>query len=162
MRAPEAPVFDPSAFDESFFANYEMQPVDMGVEDQASAALAGILTVEQADGTQKTYEQIRDESRAFFANDWVRESEALMDRLAVEFVHQCMDNAYGSELARDDQLGSVFEKGVVSLYGENDRTHDGHAHNKKDNKDKEADKKKKKKDKKKDLFGLLFRKAAKK
>lgn len=154
IGSPEVPAFNPQAFDDSFFANYEEQLADISVEEQASAALAEILTIEKADGTQKSYEELRDETQTFFSNDWVRNDEAVMNRMAMEFAQACMGHNHGAELAQDGQLGSVFESGVNSLFGDkHDHSSDGHNHKGKDD---EIDPKTGKKKKKRGWFGVYI------
>jgi hypothetical protein len=114
-ESPEAPSFDVQAFDDSFFTAYEGQLSDVSVGDQASAALAAIVTIEKADGSQKSYDELRDETRTFFASDWVRKDEAVMNRLAMEFAQACMSHSHGAELAQDNRLSSIFEDGMQSL-----------------------------------------------
>lgn len=144
IGSSEVPAFNPQVFDENFFADYEEQLTDISVEDQASAALANILTIEKNDGTQKSYEELRDEAKTFFSNDLVRNDEAIMNRMAMEFAQACMAHKHGAELAQDGQLGSVFEKGAKSLFGDN-------------NDDDESDPKTGKKKKKRySLFGVYI------
>jgi hypothetical protein len=122
MIGREAPAFDPSAFDEAFFEQYETQMADIDVAEQASAALSGVLQVENDDGTHKTYEQIRDESRIFFSNDAVRESEALMNRLAEQFRQACVNHVHGDALRQDEALSKVHDHGQLG--------HDPHTYGK--------------------------------
>jgi hypothetical protein len=148
IGSPEIPTFNAEAFDDSFFTAYEEQLSDISVEEQASLALAEVLTIEKADGTQKSYDELRDETRTFFANDWVRNDEAVMNRMAMEFAQACMGHNHGADLAQDNQLGSVFETGINSLAGDtHDHKHDGHSHKDKDDEyevDPKTGKKKKK------------------
>lgn len=145
MGTPEAPTFDPQAFDADFFDGYQKELADISFEDQASAALANILTIEKADGTQKTYQEIRDESHSFFNSEWVRQSEAVMDRMTAEFAMACMGHPHGSELAQDEALSPVFGEGLKSLYDDHTRDHDGHKHSDSDGEtDPKTGKKKKK------------------
>jgi hypothetical protein len=156
MGSPKA-AFDAQAFDDSFFATYEKQLSDISKEEQASLALANILTIERDDGNQKSYEQIRNETQAFFASDYVRNDEAIMRRIAMEFAQACMEHSHGAELAQDNQLGLIFEKGVDSLFGDgHDHKHDDHAGE--DNKDDELDTKtgKKKKKRYRGWLSILF------
>lgn len=145
MGSAEIPNFDAQAFDDRFFAAYEEQLSDISIEEQASIALAEIMKIEKEDGTQKTYEEIKDQTQTFFANDWVRNDEALMNRMAMEFAQACMGHNHGAELAQDGQLGSVFETGMNSLNSDkHDHTHNGH-NRKEDEIDPKTGKKKKKK-----------------
>jgi hypothetical protein len=124
-NSPETPAFSAEAFDENFFAAYEEELTDINPEEQALLALADILTIEQADGTQKTYEQLRYETQAFFANDWVRNDEVMMNRLAMEFAQACISHMHGGELSQGGQLGSMFKKGIGGLFGDaQDHNHD--------------------------------------
>ncbi len=159
--------FDLSAFDDDFFAGYEAELQDVSVEEQAAAALADILTVTNQDGIVKTYEDIRDESRKFFANEWVQQSEMLMNQVASQFAAACMSHPHGSELAQDSILGSVFNAGIEASHGPDD----GHGHDNHEHDDDDIDpitgeskKKKKKKEQKQDKGGWLsyfMRKATK-
>jgi|GEM_PF-2851027 len=124
-------------FDTAFLKSYEEELASIDPAEQASAALANILMIVEEDGSQKSYEQIRDETSAFLSSEWVRQDEAIMNRMAQEFALACMSHGHGSELARDVGLGSVFEKGVGNLFGDlhqhGDRSHerttdDPHAH----------------------------------
>ncbi|MGH7240719.1 MAG: hypothetical protein ACREGB_00290 [Candidatus Saccharimonadales bacterium] len=151
IGSPEVPTFDAQAFDESFFAAYEEQLSGISVEEQASRALKEILTIKKADGTQKSYEEIRDQTQAFFANDLVRNDEVIMNRMAMEFARSCMGHNHGAELAQDTQLGSVFEAGVNNLIGDK---HDGHSHKGKDDEYETDPKTGKKKKKKRSWFGV--------
>ena len=150
IGSPETPAFNAGAFDDSFFTAYEEQLTDISVDEQASLALAEVLTIEKADGTHKSYNELRDETRRFFANDWVRNDEAVMNRVAMEFAQACMAHSHGAELAQDGQLGSVFEAGVNNLLGDT-HDHKHEAHNDKD--DDDIDPKTGKKKKKKYLWG---------
>jgi hypothetical protein len=156
IGSSEIPKFDAQAFDDSFFATYEEQLSDISVEEQASIALAEIMTIEKEDGTQKTYEEIKDQTQTFFANPMVRNDEAIMNRMAMGFAQACMGHDHGAELAQDGQLGSVFETGLNNLNGEkHDHIHDGHSHKDKD--DDEIDPKTgKKKKKKRGWFGVYI------
>jgi hypothetical protein len=146
IGTPEATTFNAGEFDDNFFAAYEEQLSDISVEDQASLALADILTIKKANGTQKTYEEIKTDTQTFFANDWVRGDEAIMNRMAIEFAQACMGHSHGAELAQDNQLSSVFENGMNSRSGDtHDHKHDGHSHKDSDNEiDPKTGKKKKK------------------
>lgn len=156
IGSPEAPSFDARAFDEDFFAAYEQELADISIAEQASLALADVLTVQKADGTEKSYEELRDATLAFFTNDWVRNDEAVMNRMMMEFAQACMGHGHGADLAQDGQLGSIFEKGAESLSGDkHGHEHSSHDHEEVDE-DEEVDPKTgKKKKKKKGWLGLL-------
>jgi hypothetical protein len=125
--SPELPNFDPAAFNSEFFANYNQKIANSSIEDQAATVLAGILSIRVADGTERTYEQIRDDTRAFFSMDNVKQDMALMQRMSIQFAQACMGHNHGSELARDEQLGSIFDHGINSIFGEKaDHKHDLH------------------------------------
>ena len=127
MDSPEVPNFDPQVFDDNFFASYEKQLASISIEDQASVVLAGILTIQKADGTQKSYQQLRDETRAFFSNEMVRNDEAIMNRMTMEFARACMGHDHGSMLAEDNQLGSLFDKGINGLFKDSHDHDDSHS-----------------------------------
>jgi len=128
IDSPEALNFNPTAFDDNFFAAYEVQLVDISLAEQASIALADILTIEKADGTQKSYEELRYETSNFFANDWVRNDEALMNRMAREFAQACMGHQHGDFLAQDSFLNPMFEKGSDSIAGKkHDHKNESHS-----------------------------------
>lgn len=112
----QAPEFDPSLFTANFFTAYEQQLADIDIAEQAAAALADVLSVHTADGSQKTYQQIRTETSAFFANDWVRQNELLMNQMAVNFAAACMTHPHGAALAQDSSLSALFEKGQDASY----------------------------------------------
>jgi hypothetical protein len=142
----ERPHFDAQAFDDSFFSAYEEQLSDISVEEQASIALKEILTVEKENGTQKTYDEIKEQTQTFFSNDWVRNDEIIMNRMTMEFAQACMGHNHGAELAQDGQLGSVFDAGLNNLNGDkHDHKHDGQSHKDKDDDEIETKTGKKKK-----------------
>lgn len=128
MRSSEVPAFSEAAFDDSFFAQYEEELADSDVVEQASLALAAILMIEKADGTQKTYEDLRDETETFFTNEWVQQDEALMDRMAVEFAQACMGHEHGEELMEDTALRSVYDRGFMKLASSMSQDELTHAH----------------------------------
>ncbi len=143
IGSPKAPDFIGEAFDDSFFTKYEEQLSDISIEEQATTALAEIMTIEKADGSQKSYDELRSETQTFFTNDWVRNDEAVMNHMAIEFAHACMGHNHGADLAQDNQLRPVFETGLKNSLGNKY----GHKH-KKDDKgeiDPKTGKKKKKK-----------------
>ena len=135
MDAPETHMFDAQAFDNNFFAAYEEQLAAISIEEQASNALAEILTIQKEDGTLKSYEEIRDETVTFFANDWVRNDEAMMNRMANEFAQACMSHNHGADLAQDNLLGPMFKKGSHSIIEDkHDHKSESHNHDAKDDK----------------------------
>jgi len=139
IDSPEALNFNPTAFDDNFFAAYEVQLADISLAEQASIALADILTIEKADGTQKSYEELINETRNFFANDWVRNDEALLNRMAFDFAGNCMGHQHGLSLSMDNQLSSIFEKGLnSSINGKHD--HKNGSHSESDEEDDKSDK----------------------
>ncbi len=103
-------------FDAQYFADYEKQLETISVEEQAAIALADVLTVKKADGAEKSYEELKSETQTFFANEWVQSNEAVMNYAAAQFAAACMGHVHGSELARDEVLSSVFDKGVSVLF----------------------------------------------
>jgi hypothetical protein len=155
MNNPETLTYNPEAFDDSFFAQYETELADLNIEAQASLALSEILMIEKADGSQKSYEQLRDETRSFFANDLVRNDEMLMNRMAEEFAQACMSHGHGNELMSDSMLKSVYEQGFGSLKSNDNKSAES-SHNHADD-DYEIDPKtgkKTKKKKKRGWFGV--------
>ena len=138
IDSPEALNFNPAAFDDNFFAAYEVQLADISLAEQASIALADILTIEKADGTQKSYEELINETRNFFANDWVRNDEAIMNRMAFEFAGNCMGHQHGLGLSMDNQLSSIFENGLKSS-NDGNHNHKNGSHSESDEDDDEID-----------------------
>ncbi len=122
-RSPEVLEFNPNAFSDDFFKDYEAQLADIDIEEQASLALAEVLMIKKSDGTEKSYEELRDETRSFFNNDWVRNDEALLNQMALQFAQACMGHSHGNELMQDSVLGSLFEKEGASS-SHHDHSHD--------------------------------------
>lgn len=146
--SPELPIFDPAAFDAEFFSNYQKQLDELSKEDRASTVLAGILTIKRADGTEKAYEEIRNETIAFFASEPVKQDLALMNRMAYEFAQACMGHNHGSEFAKDEQLGAMFDRGISQIFGDKrDHKHEV------DHKDEHKERKKSRKPSNTSIFG---------
>jgi hypothetical protein len=138
----ELPTFDPAACTPEFYEGYNRQNrqlASMAEEDRTENVFAGIATLRHADGTELTYEQLRDKYRDFFNRDDVRQDMALMRQTSIQFAQFCMGHNHGSELARDEQLGNIFEHGINSIYGEKaDHKHDLNDKHNEDKKRKKA------------------------
>lgn len=155
MDTPKTTLFDERAFDDSFFAAYEAELAGIDVTEQASRALADALKITRDDGTHKSYEDIKEETVTFFANEWVRNDEALLNRMALEFAMACMGHNHDQELAQESQLRDIFEMGNQSLQQDNhNHTHGSHDHPTKE--DSEIDPKTGKKSKKRLKLGWLW------
>jgi hypothetical protein len=150
MGSPETPAFNAAAFNDTFFTQYEEQLSDISVAEQASQALTEILTIAKADGTHKSYGQLRTETQNFFANDWIRADEAVMNRMAMEFAQACMGHEHGAELAQDNLLSSIYDNGARNLLGDK--------HDSKTDATTAKDKKKEKKTRSTRVGWLLFKK----
>ncbi len=139
INSLELPTFDPAALTPEFYERYNRQLANVAEKDRTENVLAGIATLRHADGTEPTYEQIRDEYRSFFNRDNVRYDMALMRQKSIEFAQICMGHNHGSELARDEQLGPIFDRGINSIFGEKaDHKHDLNGKHEEDKKRKKA------------------------
>lgn len=123
-------------FDEAFFANYG-QEVDLAA--QAQVALGNILTVQSEDGTARSYEQIKAEAEAFFANETVQQDMRLLDSLSMQYAMFCASHNHASEMMNSGSLQDVFNRG-------NNAEH-AHNHEKSANHDEDEDEHKTKKKK---------------
>lgn len=109
---PETSLFEDFDFDAY---NAELEEVD--IKQAAHAALDAILTLKQDDGTEKTREQIFQESEAFFSNPEIMQNLALLDSLAMQFAAWCNhhDGPEQSDGIRNDTVSSIFEYGQSLL-----------------------------------------------
>jgi hypothetical protein len=125
-KNPEAPTIDLQTFDKDFFAAYEEQLSDIRIEDQAILALTDIISIRRLDGTDRSYKELVDETSRFFANDWVKNDEAIINRLVTEGILACSGHAHNDELSPNEQLSfSIFDMTTEHSLGE---THN-HDHN---------------------------------
>jgi len=130
----DSPEHSDELFDADFFADYEQELAGLSVEQQAPAALAGVLTVNNEDGSARSFEQIKAESEAFFANPLIREATGVLDALAMQYMQFCQAHGEGGAAMNEGALGTVFERGLraadhVHEHGPDDQ-HENKTHKK--------------------------------
>lgn len=141
MLSPES-LADPGLdFDEAaLLASYELE-LDINFEEQAQAALSDILAAQSDDNHTKTYEEIKTETEAFFANPWVAEDMRLLDSLALQYAQNCMSHGHGME---EGMLGAIYSRGASQMDDGHGHHHAAHASPEKDEEKSGSAKKRKK------------------
>jgi hypothetical protein len=108
---------------DSFFAVYEQELAGVDVEANAKVALDGILSIQNEDGQARTYQQIRSEAEAFFANPIIAADMQLLDSLASQYANFCLSHAHGGFEGLDGGLlESIFERGMSQLRDDHDHS----------------------------------------
>lgn len=148
---PEIMEAQPDVFDlDGLFDDLAMDLEAIDLAETAQAALSGILTIQTDDGETRTWEQIRTESEAFFANPIVANSMELLGAAAAQYAAFCNHNHGAAEELTGGSLSDIYDLGNAK--------HDDHAHsNVHESKGKnEKETKKKKKQARKASWWMLF------
>lgn len=129
-----------SELDDDFFNALEQELGEVDVQALARSALAGILNVQDENGQSRSYQQIRQESEAFFANSTVRENFELLGALAAQYADFCAGHGMDADSQlTGGSLGDIYKLGKEASNGAINRS--GLAANKR-----EANSRRKKKD----------------
>lgn len=91
------------------------QLAEQPFEKSAAAVLKGILQIKDAEGKERTFEQIKSETAAFFASPEVVADMNLFNQLSARFAMECQFHFHGQELANSLELSGIHNHGAEHM-----------------------------------------------